>query len=81
MSYSYDFDQESIDKVEYKNTQEVNGSQEVTKIKIPLITAGSTKLQILFTINEFIQSKKMLNLTTGPRIYDKFVDLLRDYTD
>ena len=69
MSYSiipfkYDFDQESIDKVDFKNTQEVNGVQEVTKIKIPLITAGSTKLQILFTINEFMRSKKMLNLTT-----------------
>eukprot|EP00536_Pseudo-nitzschia_multiseries_P017042 jgi/Psemu1/49067/gm1.49067_g len=81
--FKFDFDQkESIDKIEFKHiSTTTNGSTETVKVEVPLITAGASLFQVLFTINEFTHAKKSLSLTTGPKQYDKFSDLLRDYAN
>eukprot|EP00536_Pseudo-nitzschia_multiseries_P005052 jgi/Psemu1/11614/gm1.11614_g len=51
------------------------------KVKVPFITAKASLFQVLFTVNEFTHAKKTLSLTTSPKIYDKFSDLLRDFAN
>eukprot|EP00536_Pseudo-nitzschia_multiseries_P011553 jgi/Psemu1/29285/gm1.29285_g len=77
----FDFDPESLEKIEFKHTTKDNGVLETANVKAPLITVGASLLQVLYTINEFLHANKTLSLTQGPKLYDKFSDLLQDYAD
>eukprot|EP00536_Pseudo-nitzschia_multiseries_P007231 jgi/Psemu1/17377/gm1.17377_g len=71
----------SLEKIEFKHTNTTNSVSETVKVKVSLITAGAPHFQVLFTINEYSHAKKTLSLTTEPKQYEKFADLLRDYAD
>eukprot|EP00536_Pseudo-nitzschia_multiseries_P008461 jgi/Psemu1/20480/gm1.20480_g len=80
--FKFDFDPESFfEKIEFKYTSTTNGVLETVKVKVPLITGGASLFQVLFTINKFSHANKALSLATGPKLYDKFSDLLRDYAN
>eukprot|EP00536_Pseudo-nitzschia_multiseries_P013380 jgi/Psemu1/35091/gm1.35091_g len=82
--FKFDFDLlESLEKIEFKHTSPANGVSETVKVKLSLITAGASLLQVLFTINELSHAKNTtlsLTLTQGPMLYEKYVTVRNNQT-
>ena len=54
---------------------------EQKKYSVPMITAGASKHQIIYCINEFYHAKSSLRWTIGTKLFENILDILGDPSD
>ena len=79
------FDKTDLRYTSYKTTiTTTNGDVQTTETKkkeIPLIAAGASLHNILYCINEFFNAKKILQWTTGAKLFEVIEDNFEDPQD
>ena len=83
--FQIDFERNDLRTTQYKTTvtTTVNAVQttETKKKEVPLIPAGASLHAILHCINEFYNAKKVLNWTTGAKLFENITDIFEDPQD
>eukprot|EP00536_Pseudo-nitzschia_multiseries_P015907 jgi/Psemu1/44243/gm1.44243_g len=54
---------------------------ETTKMKVPISSASLTHMHIIHSVHEFNKAKRPLNWDNGLKLFNKFPDILDDYSD
>ena len=86
LPFQIDFERSDLRTTSYKTTVTTTnaaGAQttETKKKEVPLIAAGATLHNVLHCINEFYHAKKILNWTTGTKLFETIEDIFEDPQD
>ena len=85
LPFQIDFEKSDLRTTSYKTTvtTTVNAVQttETKKKEVPLIAAGASLHNVLHCINEFYNAKKILNWTTGNKLFQNIEDIFEDPQD
>ena len=85
LPFQIDFEKSDLRTTSYKTTTTTTtGDVQTTETKkkeVPLIAAGSSLHSILYCINEFYNAKKILNWTTGAKLFTNIEDIFEDPQD
>ena len=85
LPFQLDFERSDLRTTSYKTTVTTTvGTVQTTETKkkeVPLIAAGATLHSILYCVNEFYNAKKILNWTTGAKLFSNIEDILEDPQD
>ena len=64
-----------------KTNGDIRTRTDSKKKEVPLITAGPSLHSILYCVNEFYNAKKILNWTTGAKLFESIEDIFEDPQD
>ena len=85
LPFQINFEKKNLRTTSYKTTvtTTVNAVQttETKKKEVPLIAAGASLHNVLHCINEFYNAKKILNWTTGNKLFQNIEDIFEDPQD
>ena len=85
LPFQIDFEKSDLRTTSYKTTiTTTNGDIRTTdskKKEVPLIAAGASLHNVLYCINEFYNAKKILNWTTGVKLFESIEDIFEDPQD
>ena len=83
--FQIDFERNVLRTTQYKTTVTTTvdtvQTTETKKKEVPLIPAGASLHAILYCINEFYNAKKVLNWTTGAKLFENIMDIFEDTQD
>ena len=85
LPFQIEFEKSDLRTTSYKTTiTATNGDIRTTNSKkkeVPLIAAGTSLHSILYCVNEFYNAKKILNWTTGAKLFESIEDIFEDPQD
>ena len=80
--FQFDFSVNKLKTLTTKRkTTDANGEVETVEVKLPLIGAACSKFQILYCVGNFRKAARTLGWTTGPKLFNKWKELLEDDHD
>jgi len=76
-----DLEKTSFKHVRHQTAPDGTVTIDTKKKSVSIITAGASKHHILHCIYEFNAARGPLRWTTGPKLYENFVDILQSHGD
>jgi hypothetical protein len=73
-----DFSTKSLEVIKHSVTRTVNGDSEKTMVEVPKLRVEATNMEYLHFVNSFGKARRIMEWTTGPRLFSKFAMHLED---
>lgn len=85
LPFLLDFQTTELKTVHFKTTRTTTVGNETTteskKKDVPIFTAGASNHQLIYCVNEFIDTSESLQWTTGSKLFENFKDILQGHSD